>query len=104
MAAEPPRRLELVNSPEPTRTAGGELLARWRAEPFVVTGTYTLIRSTELDPEAGRRRDAPLVPRHAVGVVGMYEVEDVGRAGLELYYTGRQALDDNPFQIGRAHV
>ena len=39
-----------------------------------------------------------LVPRHAMGVVAMHEMEDVGRMGLELYYTRRQALDDNPYR------
>ena len=95
---EAPGRLRLVSAARPTRTSGTELLARWRRAPFAVTGSWTFIESTELDPTTGGRRVAPLVPRHAVGVVAMWEREDVGRAGLELYHTGRQSLDDNPYR------
>ena len=28
----------------------------------------------------------------------MWEVEDTGRVGLELYFTGSQRLEDNPFR------
>jgi iron complex outermembrane receptor protein len=91
-------RLRLVNATEPTRTAGSELLARYVAEPWHVTASYTFIRATEHDPDAGARRTTPLVPRHAVGLVGMYEQEGRGRMGLELYYTGRQALEHNPYR------
>ena len=93
-----PRTIGLVNAAGPTRTRGGELLARYAEEPWHVTATYTYVRSTEHDVETGRRRTTPLVPRHAVGVVGMYEVEDRGRVGVELYYTGTQALDENPYR------
>jgi iron complex outermembrane receptor protein len=46
----------------------------------------------------GRRHDVPLTPRHSAGVVGMWEEEDVGRVGVEWYYTGRQALEENPYR------
>ena len=94
--------LALVNAPRPTRTAGGELLARYVAEPWHVTATYTHIRSTEWDVDQASRRDTPLVPRHAVGFVGMYELEERGRIGVELYYTGRQALEHNPYRTSSA--
>jgi iron complex outermembrane receptor protein len=90
--------LELVNAAGPTRTHGSELLVRWHEGPFHVTGTHTFIRSREDDPDGRGRREVPLTPRHAVGVVGMWESEDAGRVGVELYYTGRQALADNPFR------
>lgn len=90
--------LELVNAAGPTRTHGSELLVRWHEGPFHVTGTHTFIRSREDDPDGPGRREVPLTPRHAVGVVGMWEAEDVGRVGMEFYYTGRQALEDNPFR------
>jgi outer membrane receptor for ferrienterochelin and colicins len=91
-------RVELFNAPEPTRTWGTDLLARFHEEPFHLVATYTYTRSTELDPAAGARRAVPLTPRHAVGVVGMWEEHDEGRVGLELYYTGRQQLEDNPYR------
>ncbi|MEX2584332.1 MAG: TonB-dependent receptor [Gemmatimonadota bacterium] len=90
--------LRLVNADEPTRTWGGELLARWHAEPFHVTATYTRLRSTEPGSGGGGRREVPLTPRHAAGMVAMWESEGNGRVGLELYYTGRQELEDNPYR------
>ncbi|HEX8212322.1 MAG TPA: TonB-dependent receptor [Longimicrobium sp.] len=93
-----PGMLELVNAPGPTRTHGSELLVRWHQGPFHVTGTHTFIRSREDDPDGPGRREVPLTPRHAVGLVGMWESEDAGRVGVEFYYTGRQALEDNPFR------
>jgi iron complex outermembrane receptor protein len=39
-----------------------------------------------------------LTPRHSAGLVGMWEREDAGRAGLEIYYTGVQRLEENPFR------
>ena len=93
-----PSRIELVNLSEPTRTAGGELLLRWNPEPFHVTSSYTFVRSTEQDAQTGARRDAPLTPRHQAGVVTMWEREGLARAGVEIYYTGRQALAENPYR------
>ncbi|GAA4449000.1 TonB-dependent receptor [Nibrella saemangeumensis] len=39
-------------------------------------------------------RPIPLTARHRAGFVLMYEVEGSFRAGYELYYTGRQELED----------
>lgn len=93
-------RLALANAPEPTRTWGGELLARLAREPFRITATYTYLRSTEWNPEAAStapaRREVPLNPRHALGLVASVEHEGESRIGLELYYTGRQALEHDP--------
>jgi outer membrane receptor for ferrienterochelin and colicins len=90
--------VELFNAAEPTRTRGTDLLARFHEEPFHVTATYTYTRSTEQDPENGMRRVVPLTPRHAAGLVGMWEAEETARVGVELYYVGRQELDDNPYR------
>lgn len=94
------RRLELVNAPVPTRTWGAEALLRLLRGPFRATITYAYTRATEWDEEAGgsARRDVPLVPRHSAGIVASIEKEDAHRIGLELYYTGRQALEDNPYR------
>ena len=100
-AAADPARFELVNADGPTRTWGGELLARYRHEPWHLTVSYTYTRSTEVDPESAdpaARREVALTPRHSLGVVGMWEEEGRTRIGLELYYTGRQALDENPYR------
>jgi iron complex outermembrane receptor protein len=89
-------RYALVNLAEPTNNSGVEFLATWRKAPFVATGTYTYVRSREL--AGGRREDTPLTPRHSFGIVGMWEKEEAGRAGIECYYTGRQRLEENPFR------
>ncbi len=114
------RRIALANALAPTRTWGGELLARLVRElgeeradgeeppALRVTGTYTYLRSTECDPDAATaclRREVPLTPRHAAGVVAAVEQEGRSRVGLEVYYTGRQALDDNPYRdVSRPYV
>jgi iron complex outermembrane receptor protein len=92
------QRVELVNVSGPTRTAGAELLMRWNPEPVHITGSYTFVRSTEDDPTTGMRREAPLTPRHQAGIVTMWEREDEARIGVEVYYTGPQPLDDNPYR------
>jgi iron complex outermembrane receptor protein len=116
------RRVALANAPAPTRTWGGEFLARLVHEfgaaaggeespALRVTGTYTYLRSRECDPDvaapggtagttaaACARREVPLTPRHAAGVVTTLEQEGKGRLGLEVYYTGRQALEDDPYR------
>jgi outer membrane receptor for ferrienterochelin and colicins len=71
-----------------------------------ITGTYTFLRSTECDPAfpappsgtACVRREAPLTPRHSAGMVASIEQHGSFRVGLELYYTGVQELDDNPYR------
>ncbi len=71
-----------------------------------ITGTYTFLRSTECDPAfpapspgaACVRREGPLTPRHSAGMVASIEQHGSFRVGLELYYTGVQALDDNPYR------
>ena len=39
----------------------------------------------------------PLTPRHAAGLVVVHERHGSRRIGFELYYTGRQALDDQTY-------
>ena len=47
---------------------------------------------------AGNRQEVALTPRHAAGVVATIEQEGKSRVGLELYYTGRQRLENNPYR------
>ncbi len=113
-------RLAIVNGMGPTQTWGGELLARVdrelgeddgdeEAPRLRVTGTYTFLRSTECNLEAERpanwrgpmgcnRHEVALTPRHAIALVTMIEQEGRSRLGLELYFTGRQRLEQNPFR------
>ncbi len=91
-------RLSLLNASEPVRTWGTELLARVESGPLHLTATHVHTRSTEPNPGSPGRREVPLTPRHTVGVVGAWEVEGSGRFGAELYYTGRQELEGNPYR------
>ena len=65
-------------------------------DPFSVTGTYTYARS--LEGSGTERGDVPLTPRHSAGLTGMWERENLGRIGVECYFTGRQRLEDNPYR------
>lgn len=93
-------RIALVNAPIATRTWGLEALARLVRAPLRVTASYAYTRTSEWDDDRGglARRNVPLVPRHTAGMVASLEQEGVSRLGVELYYTGRQALGDNPYR------
>jgi iron complex outermembrane receptor protein len=86
----------LRNLVDPTTNLGVELLGTFRRETFAVTATYTYVQARETVD--GIDEDVPQTPRHSAGLVGMWEKEDVGRVGVELYYTGRQALEENPYR------
>jgi len=87
--------LVLTNLEDPTTNVGLELLGTLRRAPYSVTATYTYVASDER--VSGVSRDVALTPRHSAGLVAMWEKEDVGRVGLEVYYTGVQRLDENPY-------
>ncbi|MFN2564635.1 MAG: TonB-dependent receptor domain-containing protein [Gemmatimonadaceae bacterium] len=91
--------LELLNATRPTPTAGADALVRYRVADVTTTATYTYVRSTEEAPDGTGRREVPLTPRHAAGLVSVWEQEGKGRVGLEIYYTGRQPLEDNPYRV-----
>lgn len=88
--------LVLTNATQPATNNGLELLGTLRRSPFALTGTYTFVNSREFHD--GRRVTATLTPRHSAGIVGMMESEDVGRLGVEIYVTGRQRLELDPFR------
>ncbi len=91
-------RVTLANANGLTKTRGAELLLRYRWQAFTLTGSYVHIDATESDPGAAGRRRVPLTPRNTGGLVAMWEKHGRGRIGLEMYYTGRQELDDNPWR------
>ena len=92
------QNLAFANAPEPTRTIGTEFFARARRGEFSVILTHAFVHSTEFDVRDGVRRVVPLTPRHTAGIDLLWEKEDVGRIGLEAFYTGGQQLDDNPYR------
>jgi outer membrane receptor for ferrienterochelin and colicins len=89
-------RYALFNRAGVTTNIGAELLATLRRGPWVATSTYTYVRSREEGD--GSRQDVALTPRHSAGLVGMWEEEAWGRVGLEVYFTGRQRLEVNPYR------
>jgi len=86
----------LATLAEPTINTGLETVATIRHPPFSVTGTYTYVHSRE--GVSADRADIPLTPRHSAGFVGMWENEQRGRIGVEVYFTGVQRLEDNPYR------
>lgn len=84
------------NSGGPATNLGLEVLATLRQAPFVLTGTYAAVRSRE--ERNGTRVQTAFTPAHSAGLVGMWEKEDVGRVGLEYYFTGAQRLEGNPYR------
>ena len=101
-ATEPAYPLELVNAPGPTRTRGTEFIARYHVDELDVIVSHMYLWSTEPDLEASTpgsvpRREVPLNPRQTAGLDILWEAGPA-RTGIELFYTGRQALDDNPYR------
>ena len=92
----PDGTLTMATGEEPTRAWGTEVMGRYHLEPFHVTGTYVFLRATEL--VQGVRREVPLTPKHTAGIVGAWEDEEWGRIGAELYFTGLQELEDDPYR------
>jgi iron complex outermembrane receptor protein len=93
-----PGTLEILNVNGPTRTMGSELLARIHGGDFGLVLTHTFVQSTEMDREKADRELVPLTPKHTAGIVGTWEKEEWGRVGIEMFYTGRQRLDENPYR------
>jgi iron complex outermembrane receptor protein len=77
----------------PVETQGVEILGTVRRAPFALTGTYTFIKTRELDG-----REIALTPRHSAGLVATVEADRRGRAGVRVDVTGVQRLDANPYR------
>ena len=90
-------RLTHYNRPATTRGSGAEAFARLRRGPWVTTASYAWTNVTEVERD-GTRLDVPLTPRHAWAIVGAWEKHGVARVGFELYRTGTQRLEDNPYR------
>jgi outer membrane receptor for ferrienterochelin and colicins len=91
------QRLELVNSPGPWRAPGAEVLMHYVTGALQLIASWSYIDATEAMP-SGLRQKAPLVPRQSAELGAILESEKRGRIGLELGYTGRQALADDPYR------
>ena len=91
--------IEIVNAPGPTTTRGTELIARYHTEELDVILSHMFLWSTEwLRADDGiRQQEVALNPRHSAGLDVLWEAGPA-RTGIELFYTGRQALEDNPYR------
>jgi iron complex outermembrane receptor protein len=82
----------MVNRRGHFRSRGAESNLRLSYKDVKFLMGYTFIDAILL--EGGSSTRIPLVARHRLGLVLIYEVEHVGRIGLETYYTGRQRRSD----------
>ncbi|MGH9255681.1 MAG: TonB-dependent receptor [Vicinamibacterales bacterium] len=103
--ARPDFPVAVVNLDDPTVTRGTELIAHYRREGDIdVIVTHMFLWSTEPSLDGGGRREVPLNPRHAASFDLLKQIGPA-RVGFEVFYTGRQALEDNPFRLrGFPHV
>ena len=89
--------ISIVNSPGVTRTRGTEFIARYHREGLDVIVTHMFLWATEPNPDDGGQREVPLNPRHAASFDLLREIGPA-RVGFEVFYTGRQSVEDNPFR------
>lgn len=87
----------IVNAEQPTRTTGTELIARLHQEDLDVILTHMFIWSTESNLEGGGLREVPLNPRHTASFDLLWRF-GASQIGVEAFYSGRQALEDNPYR------
>jgi outer membrane receptor for ferrienterochelin and colicins len=89
--------VEIVNLDGTSRTRGTELIAHYRREGDIdVIATHMFLLSSE--PHEGGRRDVALNPRHSATFDVLKQIGPA-RIGFEVFYTGRQVLDDNPYRV-----
>ena len=88
--------LAIVNAAGPMTTRGTEFIARFHRDELDVILTHMFLWGTE--PWEGGRREVALNPRHSAALDILWEVGPA-RTGVELFYTGTQALDDNPYRV-----
>jgi outer membrane receptor for ferrienterochelin and colicins len=83
----------LYTDPDPLVTRGVEVLGTVRRPPFAVTGTYAYLRARERGDI-----EVALTPRHSAGVIATAKADRGGRVGVQVYFTGEQRLDANPYR------
>ncbi len=90
-------KFEIVNGAGPRRAPGAEVLIGYVAGALQAIASWSYLHATE-EVTPGARQDAPLVPRQAAEIGAILEDETRGRVGLEVGYTGRQALEYDPYR------
>lgn len=96
--------IEIINVRGRTVTRGTEFIARLHRDELDIIATHMFLWSTEPDPAGSGRREVPLNPRHTASFDVLREIGPA-RIGVEVFYTGRQALEDNRYRVrGFPHV
>src|SRR5437763_11980018 len=91
--------LELLNATGPTQTSGLELFAVYAREPLTIIADYAFLHSTELSLETRTRQAVPLNPKHSAGLDVAWDNDETGtRVGVEAFYTGVQAIEQDPYR------
>ena len=80
------------NADGPVVSMGTETNIKLGFRDFKLFANYALI-DTRLQYD-NLNEQKPLTPKHNIGSVLMYEVEDKWRVGIEAYYTGKQLRSD----------
>jgi iron complex outermembrane receptor protein len=93
----PNEKLELGNAGGLRRAPGVEALVHYGAGALQLIASWSCIHATD-DSPAGLREAAPLVPRESAELGAILQQEKRGRIGMEVGYTGRQALQDDPYR------
>lgn len=90
-------QFEIVNAPGPRRAPGAEALIGYVSGPLHAIASWSYLNVTE-EETPGERQDVPLVPRQSGELGVIFESEKRGRIGLEVGYTGRQAVEFDPYR------
>ncbi len=93
----PNEKLELTNAPGLRRAPGVEALVHVAPGALQLIGSWTYVHATD-ESAAGLREAVPLVPRESAELGAIWEDAKRGRIGMEVGYTGRQALEDDPYR------
>jgi len=92
-----PYAARIVNAETPSRTTGAEFIARYHEDNVDVILTHMYLRSTEVGEDGSGRRDVPLNPRQTATFDLLWK-SPAGNIGFEVFYTGRQELEDDPYR------
>lgn len=91
-----PYRITLQNALGDSTISGAEFGLRYKIEDIKLSASYLYVDSEEERINTVARPIA-LTPEHSFGFVAMWEEHGSHRVGFEAYYTGTQALDNNPY-------
>ena len=92
------KQVHIVNTAGESEISGAELLLRYRWRDIKFTGSYLYTNGTKNDNSGVGRVPLALTPQHSAGFVAMWEEHGSHLVGFEAYYTGTQALENNPYR------